>query len=93
MISDGIKEREAQEREARIAREDLMTLLNTGEGYRFVYRLITGLGAGRMTATETDQTMKNISEQILDDVAHANPDAYLLMMGQLRGLNNGGKNG
>lgn len=93
MISDGLKEREQQEREARQAREDLCELLNTGQGYRFFYRLITALGAGRMTSCDADQTMKNIAEQLLDDAAAANPDAYLLMMGQIRGLSNGGQHG
>lgn len=93
MITDGLKEREEQEREARQAREDLCELLKTGAGYRFCYRLITSLGAGRMTSCEVDQVMKNIAEQLLDDVAAAHPDAYLLMMGQLRGLSSGGQNG
>ena len=93
MITNGVAEREAQEREARKAQEDLCVLLNTHEGYRYVYRLISSLGAARMTTTEVDQTMKNIAEQLLDEVAAANPEAYLIMMGQLRGLNNGDYHG
>lgn len=93
MISDGAKEREQQEREARQAKEDLCALLQTGVGYRFYYRLISSLGAGRMTACDADQTMKNIAEQLLDDAAMANPEAYILMMGQLRGIHNGERHG
>ena len=93
MISDSVKEREKQEQEARQARQDLCDLLNTGVGYRFFYRLIVSLGAGRMTSCDADQTMKNIAEQLIDDAAMANPNAYLLMMGQLRGIHNGEKNG
>lgn len=93
MISNGVAEKEAQEREARLAQEDLGFLLNTDEGYRFVYRLVSSLGAARMTTTDADQIMKNIAEQLLDEVAGANPEAYLIMMGQLRGLNNGERHG
>ena len=93
MLSNGVAEREAQEQEERLAREDLCQLLNTDEGYRYVYRLVSSLGAARMTTSEIDQIMKNIAEQLLDEVAAANPDAYLIMMGQLRGLNNGAQHG
>lgn len=86
------KDREEQEREARQYREDLGMLLETGEGFRFFFSLISSLGAGKMTATDADQTMKNIAEQLLDDAAGANPQAYLALMGRLRGIMQGDYN-
>ena len=83
--------REEREQKARQEQEDLCALLETGPGYRFFYRLVAALGAGGMTAGESDQIMKNIAEQLLDRAAEANPEAYLSMMGQLRGIHQGGK--
>ena len=80
-------QQEEQEREARLRRLDWCALLGTGPGYRCMLRLVTELGAGRLTTSEADQTMKNIAEQLLDEFAEAHPDAYLRMMGQLRGIN------
>ena len=84
-------EREQREQRRRQEKEDLCALLETGPGYRFFYRLVAALGAGGMTAGENDQIMKNIAEQLLDQAAEANPEAYLSMMGQLRGIHQGGK--
>ena len=55
------RRRALEERQARI---DLHDLLSTEAGYRWLSRLLERLGAGRMTASEEAQVMKNIAEQI-----------------------------
>ena len=88
------EDKEEREIKARQRREDLMILLTMPHGFRFVYSFIESLGGGKCVANnDVDITMHNIAEQLLDDVAAAHPEAYLTMMGQLRGLNTGGKNG
>ena len=78
---------ERVEAERRRAREDLHDVLSTGPGYRTMRRILEWLGAGRMTATESEQVMKNIAEQLLDDMADAHPSAYLQFCGELRRVN------
>lgn len=78
------RRRALEERQARI---DLHDLLSTEAGYRWLSRLLERLGAGRMTASEEAQVMKNIAEQILDAMADAHPDAYLRFCGDLRRVN------
>ena len=84
----GAEDLRTQEMEARLERQDLCDLLNTGQGYRCWLRLVTALGAGQtITATEEQVTMHNLAEQLLRQAAEANPDAYLRMMGQIMGIN------
>lgn len=78
---------ERVEAERRRAREDLCDVLNTEPGYRMMRRLLEWLGAGRMTASESEQVMKNIAEQLLDDMADAHPGAYLRFCGDIRRIN------
>jgi hypothetical protein len=78
---------ERAEVERRRAREDLHDVLATEQGYRVWRRLLEWLGAGRMTASESEQVMKNVAEQLLDDMADAHPDAYLRFCGDIRRIN------
>lgn len=82
-----LEEEHRQALEARQARNDLHDVLSTEEGFRWLSRLLERLGAGRMTASEEAQVMKNIAEQILDEMAAAHPDAYLRFCGDLRRVN------
>ena len=82
-----IEQDERAENERRRAREDLHDVLNTEQGYRMMRRLLEWLGAGRMTATDAEQVMKNIAEQLQDDMAEAHPGAYLRFCGDIRRIN------
>lgn len=84
---DELKDEQRRAMEARQARRDLHDLLTTEAGYRWLSRLLERLGAGRMTASEEAQVMKNIAEQILDEMADAHPDAYLRFCGDMRRVN------
>lgn len=64
--------------------QDLHDLLELPGGYRWMSELLRGLGAGCMTNGDVDQTMKNITEQLLDDMAEAHLDAYLRFCAELR---------
>ena len=86
-LTKAVEEEQRRAMEARQARNDLHDLLKTEAGYRWLSRLLERLGAGRMTASEEAQVMKNIAEQILDEMADAHPDAYLRFCGDMRRVN------
>lgn len=84
----GLKEKFGREREL----EDVRFLLNTKEGRRFLWRLLslTGLFQSSFTGNSTTffkEGSRNIGLQVLADINDANPEGYLLMLKENREIN------
>jgi hypothetical protein len=85
-----VRERNAQ---ARLIREqeanDVRSLLNSEEGRRYLWRLLSRCRVYKSSFTGSSETFflegqRHVGLAILDDIMDAEPDAYLLMIKENR---------